>query len=327
MAKSANQKLKLYYLLQILQEKTDDEHAVTMPEIIEELKKHDISAERKSIYADLHDLEQLGFDILGEKAGSSYRYRLGSRQFELAELKLLVDLIQSSKFLTVKKSNEMIRKLEKLCSQYDAKKLQRQVFVQDRIKTMNESIYYTVDAIQSAMTENRKIRFQYFQWNIKKETELKRQGAYYEASPWVLAFNDENYYLVAFDSASQEIRHFRVDKMLHIEMTDEKRDGKELFQKQNAATYSNKSFGMFGGKEEMVRISFPNELVGVFIDRFGKDIMIVPKEYGRSTVTVSVAVSRQFFGWIFGLGKDVRIISPKHVAEQMQEELKNALER
>lgn len=326
MAKSANQKLKLYYLLQILQEKTDDEHAITMPEILEELKKHDISAERKSIYADLRDLEALGFDIFGEKIGSSYQYRLGSREFELAELKLMVDLIQSSKFITVKKSNELIKKLEKLCSQYDAKKLQRQVFVQDRVKTMNESIYYTVDGIQAAITENKMIRFQYFQWNTKKEMELRHDGEYYEVSPWLLSFNDENYYLIAFDEKSKKIKHYRVDKMIHMTMLNKGREGKEIFENYNTATYSSKNFGMFGGEEESVKILFPNHLVGVFIDRFGKDIMVVPKEEGYSSVTVSVAVSRQFYGWIFGLGNEVKILGPQHVVDEMKQVLIDALE-
>lgn len=326
MAKGTNQKQKLYYLLKFLREKTDENHAVTMPEIIAELKSHEISAERKSIYADLRDLEELGFDVIGEKTGSSYQYRLASREFELPELKLLVDLIQSSKFVTAKKSNELIKKLESLCSDYDAKTLQRQVFVQDRVKSDNESIYYSVDAIQTAMAMNKMIQFQYFQWNTKKEKELKHDGEYYQISPWMLAFNDGNYYLIGFDEKTQKIKHYRVDKMLHIAMLDRGREGKIIFEKQNAATYSNKSFGMFGGEEERVRILFPNYLAGVFIDRFGKDIMIVPQEDGYSTVSVSVAVSQQFFGWIFGLGKEVKILSPDHVVQNMRQVLSDALE-
>lgn len=326
MAKGTNQKLKLYYLLQYLRKKTDEEHAVTMPEILNELKSHDISAERKSIYADLRDLEQLGFDVMGEKVGSSFEYRLTTREFELAELKLLVDLIQASKFVTAKKSNELIKKLETLCSEFDAKKLQRQVYVQDRVKADNESIYYSVDSIQSAMSENKMIQFQYFQWNVSKEKELRHNGSFYEVSPWMLSFNDGNYYLIAFDEKSEKIKHYRVDKMLNITMLNKGREGKEKFDKENAATYSKKNFGMYGGEEEKVRIQFPNHLVGVFIDRFGKDIMIIPKGNGYSTVSVSVAVSQQFFGWIFGLGNEVKIVSPQHIVDQMRQSLNDALE-
>lgn len=325
MAKGSNQKLKLYYLLKFLQEKTDEEHAVTMPEILAYLQEHDISAERKSIYADFHDLEKLGYEVIGEKAGASYEYRLLTREFELAELKLLVDLIQTSKFLTLKKSQELISKLEGQCSEYDAKKLQRQVYVQDRVKADNESIYYSVDAIQSAIAQNHMISFQYFQWNTGKKRELRRGGEPYEVSPWMLSFNDENYYLIAWDEKSRTIRHYRVDKMLNITMLDREREGKEAFEQENIATYSNKKFGMFGGEEEKVKILFPNHLAGVFIDRFGKDIMIVPRGKDYSTVSVSVTVSQQFFGWIFGLGKEVRILSPSQVVDQMQQALTDAL--
>ncbi len=325
MAKGSNQKLKLYYLLKFLQEKTDEEHAVTMPEILAYLQEHDISAERKSIYADFHDLEKLGYEVVGEKAGASYEYRLLTREFELAELKLLVDLIQTSKFLTLKKSQELISKLEGQCSEYDAKKLQRQVYVQDRVKADNESIYYSVDAIQSAIAQNHMISFQYFQWNTGKKRELRRGGEPYEVSPWMLSFNDENYYLIAWDEKSRTIRHYRVDKMLNITMLDREREGKEAFEQENIATYSNKKFGMFGGEEEKVKILFPNHLAGVFIDRFGKDIMIVPKGKDYSTVSVSVTVSQHFFGWIFGLGKEVRILSPSQVVDQMQQALTDAL--
>lgn len=326
MAKSANQKLKLYYLLRFLLEKTDEDHAVTMAEILAELEKNDISAERKSIYADLADLDRLGFEVIGEKTGASYQYRICDREFELAELKLLVDLIQSSKFLTVKKSDELIKKLETLCSDYDAKKLQRQVYVQDRVKTDNEVIYYSVDTLQTAMYENKKIRFQYYQWNVAKEKELRHEGAYYEVSPWLLVFDDGNYYLVAYEEKSGQIKHYRVDKMLNITMLNMGREGKEIFEQENAATYTGKSFGMYGGEEEKVKILFPNKLVGVFIDRFGKDIMIVPKGKDYSTVSVSVAVSRQFFGWIFGLGQGVKILGPQHVVDHMKQILTDALE-
>ena len=297
-----------------------------MPEILAYLQEHDISAERKSIYADFHDLEKLGYEVVGEKAGASYEYRLLTREFELTELKLLVDLIQTSKFLTLKKSQELISKLESQCSEYDAKKLQRQVYVQDRVKADNESIYYSVDAIQSAIAQNHMISFQYFQWNTGKKRELRRGGEPYEVSPWMLSFNDENYYLIARDEKSRTIRHYRVDKMLNITMLDREREGKEAFEQENIATYSNKKFGMFGGEEEKVKILFPNHLAGVFIDRFGKDIMIVPKGKDYSTVSVSVTVSQQFFGWIFGLGKEVCILSPPHVVAQMKQALTAALE-
>ena len=243
-----------------------------------------------------------------------------SRPFELPELKLLVDAIQSSKFITEKKTNALIRKLEKQVSRYEAMKLQRQVFVSGRIKTMNESIYYTVDAIHNAISENRKICFQYFQWNVKKEMELRRDGAWYHISPWGLSWDDENYYLVGYDPDAGEIRHYRVDKMLHIRMSDEPREGKEYFRKLDMADYAKKSFGMFGGKEQTVKLLVDNSLAGVIIDRFGKEVMMIPADQEHFTVNVTVMVSSVFLGWVFSLGERVKILGPEEVAEKMRKE-------
>lgn len=327
MSRGANQKFKIYRLAQIMLERTDEEHYLTMPEIIAALKEYDIPADRKSLYADLKDLEILGIEVEGAQIGHRYRYHVLNHPFELPELKLLVDAIQSSKFITERKSNALIKKLEKLVSKYDAMKLQRQVYVSGRIKTMNESIYYTVDAIHNAISENKKIRFQYYQWNVKKEMELRHGGAFYHISPWGLSWDDENYYLVGYDSEADTLKHYRVDKMLHIEMSEEKREGQEHFKKLDMADYAKKSFGMFGGKEQKVKLLVQNELAGVMIDRFGKDIMMIPKDEKHFTVNVDVRVSNQFLGWVFSLGNGVKIISPDEVVEQMKREVERLREQ
>ena len=321
MPKGTNQKFKLYRLAQIMLEKTDDDHYITMPEILSSLEAYGVTADRKSIYNDLRDLEVLGIEVEGEPVGGRYHYRVLNRPFEVPELKLLVDAIQSSKFITERKTNALIKKLEQLVSQYEAVKLQRQVYVSGRIKTMNESIYYTVDAIHNAISENKKIRFQYYQWNVKKEMELRHGGAFYHISPWGLSWDDENYYLVGYDSEADTLKHYRVDKMLHIQMSDEKREGQEHFERLDMADYAKKSFGMFGGKEQKVKLLVKNELAGVMIDRFGKDIMMIPKDENYFTVNVDVHVSNQFLGWVFSLGDGVKIISPDEVVEQMKQEV------
>lgn len=321
MPKGTNNKFKLYRLAQIMLEKTDEEHYITMSEIMAELNRYEITADRKTIYADLKDLEQLGIEVKGEPVGNRYYYHVISRSFELPELKLLVDAIQSSKFITERKSNSLIKKLETLVSKYDAAKLQRQVFVSGRIKTMNESIYYTVDAIHNAISENKKIKFQYFQWNVKKEMELRHGGVYYHISPWGLSWDDENYYLVGYDSDAKQIKHYRVDKMLHIKMTEEDREGKEYFKKLDMAEYAKKSFGMYGGKERTVKLLVENGLAGVMIDRFGKDIMMIPADDEHFTVNVDVRVSGPFLGWIISLGEGVKIVGPNEVVEQMKNEI------
>ena len=286
------------------------------------MNEYGISADRKSLYDDMEALRVLGIDVIGEKDGRNYVYHVGKKQFELAELKLLVDAIQSSKFITEKKSNELIKKLTGLASDYEASQLKRQVVVQGRIKTMNESIYYIVDEIHSAITNNRKIQFEYLRWNLKKKMEPRKDGLY-EVSPWALTWDDENYYMIAYDSEAGKIKHYRVDKMRNIEIMDEKRQGKEIFTQIDMAAYARMNFGMFGGERSKVKLRFKNEIVGVLLDRFGKDIVISPADQeGWSETNVEVAISDQFFGWLFSLGMMVRVVSPEEVTERFQEEIK-----
>lgn len=322
MAKSENQKLKLMYLMKILLEKTDEDHVLTMPDILRELEAYGISAERKSIYSDMECLRTYGMDIIGEKRDQKFSYYVASRQFELAELKLLVDAIQSAKFITAKKSKELIKKIESFASKYEAGQLQRQVFVSGRIKTMNESIYYNVDAIHSAIAANRQIRFQYFQWNVKKEMELRKNGAYYQVSPWALSWDDENYYLVAYDDEEEKLKHYRVDKMLHIGQTDEPRKGKKLFEGFDTALYAKKMFSMYAGEEELVKIECENRLAGAIIDRFGKDIPMRKIDEEHFSVNVRVSLSCQFIHWIMALGSGAKIVGPEYVVDMVKEEVR-----
>lgn len=324
---AGNQRLKQLYLMKILLENTDEEHSMTMPEIIAALGQYDITAERKSVYEDIEALRLFGIDIIGEKSGKSYLYHIGARDFQIAELKLLVDSVQSSKFITAKKSNELISKLEKLSSKYDARQLQRQVFVSERIKTMNESIYYNVDIIHSAIANNVKIKFQYFQWTVDKKQELRHDGEYYLISPWALSWDDENYYLIGYDHRAGIIKHYRVDKMLKISETKEVREGKKFFKEFDMAVYAKKMFGMFDGKEQNVRIECVNSFAGVMIDRFGKSVSMMKVDEEHFAVNVTVAVSRQFLSWVISLGEGVVITGPDAVVEQMQEEIRALGER
>lgn len=221
MGKSFNQKLKLLYIMQMLKENTDENHAMSANDIISALAKQGISAERKSIYDDIERLKLFGCDILSRRSEPK-GYYLASRDFEIAELKLLVDAVQSSKFITEKKSNQLIHKIEQLASRHEAQTLQRQVVVSNRIKTMNESIYYNIDKLHSAISSDVKITFKYCSWTLAKKLEPKKDGANYTVSPYILVWDDENYYLIGFDDDSKEIRHYRVDKMLNITITAEK---------------------------------------------------------------------------------------------------------
>lgn len=321
MAKGENQRLKLLYLLDILNTYTDDEHALSMSEIVEKLSACGVNAERKALYTDIEELRNYGADIIGEKDGQSFSYRIGNRKFELAELKLLVDAVQSSKFITSKKSKELIKKLEGETSKYHAATLSHQVFVAGRVKTMNESIYYNVDLIHTAISENVKVRFRYFMWNENKKQVYRRDGAFYSVSPWGLTWDDENYYLIGYDDEYESIRYYRVDKMKKIAVTDEPREGKEHFRSLDMAVYSKKRFGMWDGEETVVELLCDNDMAGVIIDRFGKSTPFIKQDEDHFLATVSVAVSIQFLGWIMALGEGVKIVGPDSVVERMKDEI------
>lgn len=319
--KSSNQKLKIMYLMKILLDRTDETHSITMPEIIDALEAYGISAERKSLYNDIENLRVYGLDVIGVQEDRTYSYHIGNRQFELAELKLLVDSVQSAKFITEKKSNELIKKIESLASKYEASQLHRQVFVAGRVKTMNESIYYNVDSIHAAIAGNSRITFKYFKWNVDKDMELRHDGALYEVSPWLLSWNDGYYYLIAYDSVKGIIKHFRVDKMLDIKSNGRKREGEKVFNLLDMAAYTGKMFGMYGGEDERVRLECDNALAGVMIDRFGKDISLIRLDDKKFAVNVEVAVNRQFLAWIIGLGEGVKIVGPQRIVDMMNDEI------
>ena len=324
MSKSEKQKQKLLYIIQLLTEKTDDAHTVTTQEIIDYLAAQGILAERKSIYDDINTLIDFGMDIVKVKQRPA-GYQLASRQFELAELKLLVDAVQSSKFITSKKSGELIGKLETLCSKREARQLHRQVVVTNRAKAVNENIYYNVDQIYSAIAENVKIQFLYFDWNVKKEMIPRHGGKYYTVSPWLLTWDDDNYYLIAYDDESNMIKHYRVDKMLKISSSKQNRQGKEVFENFDIAAYSRKTFGMFAGEEETVILLCDKKMTGVVIDRFGNEVPMRNFDEEHILVRVNVAVSRQFFGWLTGLGNTVKIQSPEKTVKEYTEYLQNIL--
>lgn len=317
MAKSQGQKLKLLYIIRMLEENTDEQHPMSTSEIIDRLAANDIHSERKSIYDDIEKLRDFGYDILSVSSRQGGGYYLAGREFELPELKLLVDAVQSSRFITTRKSRELIKKLERKAGKYDAGKLQRQVYVAGRIKTENESIYYSIDSIHRAIQENRQICFTYMDWNLKKQL-IPRENGKKRVSPWALIWQDENYYLAAFDSEDKIIKHYRVDKMGKVELSCEKREGVEQFSAIDITSYTNQTFGMYGGREEIVTLQLPNRLIGVVIDRFGKEVDIRPMEEDCFRVRVRVALSGQFYGWLTGIGKEVEIISPSAVKESYQ---------
>lgn len=326
MAKGRNQKLKLLYLTKIFMEKTDESHALTLAEITSLLNGYEVTADRKTLYLDFEELKHYGLDIISEQRSKTVVYYLASRDFELAELKLLVDSVQSSKFITEKKSNSLIKKLESLVSEHESKQLHRQVITSGRVKTMNESILINVDSIHSAINNNKQISFQYFQWTPDKQRELRHDGQRYTISPWHLVWDNENYYMIGYDADSEMIKHFRVDKMLRISSGNEKREGLKKMKEFNIATYSRTLFGMLGGESTRVTLQCHNSMAGVIIDRFGKDTVMLRHDDEHFIAYVEVVPSDQFLGWIIGLSSYVQIMEPSSVVKQIKDLLSKQME-
>ena len=319
--RQSNQRLKLLYLMRILLEETDEEHTMTVPQMIAELAKLGISAERKSIYDDLEYLRLFGLDICSRKSKTT-DYFVASRDFELPELKLLVDSVQSSKIITHKKSMELIEKIEKLTSRHNAKQLQRQVFVTNRVKTFNEQIYYNVDKIHEAIAANKQITFKYFDINVDKQRVYRRDGGLYTESPVSLTWDDENYYLITYKKKYDNFVHYRVDKMEKIELADADRELPE--REFDLSEYAKSMFRMFNGEETDVSIMFANELVGAVYDRFGMNVPIIKSGSDHFVCRVKVAVSPHFLAWIAAFGDKARIVEPASVARQMCDMLDKA---
>ncbi|MCM1524177.1 MAG: WYL domain-containing transcriptional regulator [Ruminococcus sp.] len=319
--KNANQRLKILYLYKILLEQTDEEHSITMPEIIKRLESYGISAARKALYEDIEALRAFGLDVVSLKGGAS-GYFVASRDFELPELKLLADAVCSSRFLTVKKSNQLLKKIEGLSSVYEAKQIHRQVYVANRVKSMNERIYINVDVIHRAIAEGKQISFKYFDYNIEKRK--KYRDGLRICSPYALTWDDERYYLIAFYEKYGGISNFRVDRMDGIAILDAPIVKKPA--NFNIAEYMNSTFSMFSGEVREVKLRFKNDLVNIVFDRFGKDIFIVPDGDGHFFVRVNVRAEQPFFSWLFMFGTNAEIIAPEELKNRYRDQLCGILE-
>lgn len=318
MARSPNQKLKILYLMRVFLEKTDEKHPITVAGLISELASYDITAERKSIYDDIEALRLFGLDIIQVKAKST-GYYIGTRDFELPELKLLVDSVQSSKFITQSKTLALIKKIEGLASIHEARELQRQVYVRNRVKSMNESVYYNVDDISDAISRDRAICFRYYEYTVSKERRFRRGGAQYETSPYALLWDDENYYMLAWDAKEGRMKHFRVDKMSGIRVLETPREGVAAFKKMDMSSYTQRVFGMFAGEKQTVKLRFANHLVGAVIDRFGKEIILVTDGDEHFTLSLDVVISPQFYAWVYGFGTEAEILFPESARTEMRQ--------
>ena len=321
--RSKNQRLKLFYLLDYLLEHTDEAHTVKVQEIIKHFENyHKIPVEQKTVCSDLRLLGEYGYET--QYDGRTRGWRIVEREFETQELQLLIDSVQSSRFITQKQAKTLTDKLKKKASRFDRVLLDRRCYVPNRVRSMNDSIFYYLDDLHTAIANDRRISFQYFYYTPKKTKAYYKKGEKYTASPYALLWSDSNYYLLAYEGG--KMKHFRVDKMDDIEIVPQKREGKEAFKELKLSERSLRMFSMYSGKVQKVKIRFSNHLANVVIDRFGREIVMVPDDDRHFTIHTDIEVSPQFFGWVCGLGKAVRILAPAEVVEEMGNYVKGIAE-
>ncbi len=327
-ARGANQKLKLLYLYKILNEQTDENMPLNASELIAELKRYGVSAERKSIYDDIEALRLYGLDV-NISSDHGRGYYVGERHFQLSEIKMLIDIVQAAKFISENKSFELIEKISSLAPITDRKALKHQIVVANRVKSANETVYYSIDHLYRGIEEKKQVRFKYYTWDIRKNKLYKNKGQFYYVNPIALMWADEKYYLVAYDDFAAKIKHYRVDKMEHAEVCDEHISRPVREMKFNAADYAKRSFNMFGGEIREVTLRGNSESIGIIYDRFGRDVFVIQRGDNSFSVTVKVAVSPQFYSWVFGLGDLLTIEGPSDIADDycdMCEKVKNKCE-
>lgn len=316
----SRQKQKLLILQKILLTETDEDHKLSCTDIIRKLSAYDIKVERKTVYDDISTLVESGMDIACERTGHANFYYVASRLFQDEELCVLADAAASSKFLTKKKSNELIKKLQCLTSKYKAMKLKRSIYVGSRVKTYNESIYYSINSIHEAIYSDRRITFKYIEYDINKNKRYRHHGEIYEVSPYTLVWENDCYYLICFCQKHDGLCRYRVDRMADVSLSDEHRrvlsmDENELA-KELTETYS-----MYGGTKELVTLEMSHGLINVVIDRFGDSVHIRQSSLDKFRFNAEIQISPTFWGWLFQFGSDAQIISPEWVRNQALIEL------
>ena len=321
MPRSYDQKLKLLYIRDYLQQYSHVDHPVNATELIEMLQDHDIKCERKTIYSDIKALQEYGMDIVSLQ-GAEGGYYVASRNFELPELKLLIDAVQSSRYLTEQKSRELISKLCQECSVHDAQLMRRTIKVTGRVKSMNESIYHNIDYIQEAIAQDKQISFRYFSWDI--DGQRKYRDKTYLASPYGICQDNDNCYLVSW-TGDHGITHYRVDRMSHLRIGEDPRIPCPELTGNAFNEYANRTFQMYAGETVNVKLRFHQSLINVVIDRFGRDTMLIPDGEDWFSFTVPVAISPMFLSWVIGFGEKAKILRPESAVEACRALCRQAL--
>ena len=336
MFEANGRKMKLLELRRLLEEETDAEHGLNATQISERLKAKGISAGIKAIYDDIHALNYFYQPADKRKAARAPHieldengggYYLDNRLFSVADLKLIIDAVKASRFLTEQKTQELVEGLRTLCSRYQAQSLRREVIVTNRVKNMNESIHRSVEFLAAAIEQGVQVRFKYFDYNVKQERVYRKKGGFYTISPYHLIYSEDNYYLLAYDAELEEFRTYRVDRMAYLGLTDKPREGQDALAEHPLENYQKTSFSMYGGDVKHVTLRVSNWMMGAIIDKFGRQNYAHPLDDRHFEVTVPVAVSPQFYGWVFGLKNYVTITAPQDVVEGMKAHLRAVVKR
>ena len=324
MPKSDNQKLKIFYILDYLQRNSREGNPIRANELTAMLSnQHGIDCDRKTVYSDIAALQDYGIDIVSVP-GKNGGYYIASRNFELPELKLLIDAVQSSRFLTEKKSRELIEKLCNQCNEYDAKLMRRDVVVSGRVKSMNETIYYNVNDIQDAISQNKQITFRYFDWGIDGKRRYREKN--YQVSPYGLCQDNANCYLLAL-SERHGITSYRVDRMTGIELLPQSRVPCPELTGKALTEHANRLFQMYSGETAEVKMRFHRSLANVVMDRFDRQTMLIPDGDDYFVFTVKVAISPMFLSWVIGFGSKAKILHPQSVIDQCKQLCLEAMEQ
>lgn len=315
-----NQKLKLLYLAKIFLEETDGKTGLTMPQIIEHLREYGISAERKALYRDIKALREFGMDIQRYNR-SPMQYALANREFSQPELLLLVDAVQSSRFLDIEKSRELIDSIRALASKRQRETLSKRMHVEGRIKMQNESVFYNVDIVQEAIQAHRRVSFHYFKYDVEKKKVRQHGGDRYLETPVELIYSDGYYYLVTYNDKHDGFTNYRVDRMTEVMVSDEPATRNERIASFDPEAYTAQAFSMFNGEPKTISLIVDGEVMSSIVDRFGSDVESHALDGSHARVYARVKVSDVFYGWLAQFGTKVRVEKPRSVVQGYTEYL------
>ena len=314
-------KERLLHILRLLQQRTDEDHPLTTSEIVAHFKELGIPTDRKTVKADIDAMIDCGIDIVANK-GTQTSYFYGDHLFELAELKLLIDAVEASKFITARKSENLVKKLTSMTSQANAAELKRSLYTAGRIKPENERIYLVVDAIHRAINRERQISFVYYEYNERRERVPHKNGEQYMFSPYAMLYNEDKYYVLGYSEMHQKIITFRVDRMGVPELLEipvrPKPDGFD------PVDYTVNVFSMYDGKMVTVKLLCANHLMNYVIDRFGDEVKTTVVDSEHFTADAEVSISQTFFAWVFQFAGEIQILEPENVRTEYKRMIERA---